>query len=321
MRLFLKAYAVYALLFNFEVHFSRVFTRLGQTMPAIYQTTLRVRHYECDTYGHVNNANYLRYMEQAAIEASASLGYDDDRYRELGTLWLIRETDIEYLRPLTARDSVTISTWVGDFRRVRSRRFYEFRHAETGELVAKANTDWVYLDRASGRPVSVPDAMIAAFAPDQTEAAARERFPAAPPPPPGMFTMNRVTEWRDIDAAGHVNNATYLNYMEECGIRAARAVGWEMERMRSEGFAIVARRHRIEYRQQAILGEALTISTYLSDVRRMSATRHYIITRADDGALLTQAQSLWVFVNLQTGGLLRVNPNFINDFAATIAEG
>lgn len=290
-------------------------------MAAPFKTTLRVRHYECDAYGHVNHANYLRYMEQAAFDASAAVGYDEARYRQLGTLWLIRETNIEYMRPLVYGDSVEISTWVGDFRRVRSRRYYELRHVGSDELVARAQTDWVYLDRATGRPATVPDEMIAAFQPDQTETAPRERFPAAPPPPPGMYTMNRVVEWRDIDEAGHVNNATYLNYMEECGIRAARHVGWEMERMRGEGFAIFARRHRIEYRQQALLGEELTINTFLSDARRMSATRHYIVSRAMDGALLAQAQTLWMFVNLKTGGLMRVDPAFIADFAASIAEG
>jgi acyl-CoA thioester hydrolase len=290
-------------------------------MAIPFKTTLRVRHYECDAHGHVNHANYLRYMEQAAFDASAAVGYDEARYLAMGTLWLIRETDIEYMRPLLYGDTVEISTWVGDFRRVRSRRFYELHHAASGELVARAQTDWVYLDRESGRPLSVPDEMVAAFAPDQAAPAPRERFPAAPPPPPGVYTMNRIVEWRDIDEAGHVNNATYLNYMEESAIRAARHVGWDVERMRGEGFAPFARRHRIEYRQQAILGEELTISTYLSDVRRMSAARHFIISRAADGALLAQAQSLWLFVNLKTGGLVRLNPTFIADFAASIAEG
>lgn len=289
-------------------------------MPAQFKTTLRVRHYECDAYGHVNHANYLRYMEQAAFDASAAVGYDEARYRQMGTLWLIRETDIEYLRSLVYGDSVEITTWVGDFRRVRSRRFYEFHHVDSGELIAKAATDWVYLDRTNGRPVSVPDEMIAAFAPDGIEAEPRDKFPAAPPPPPGLYTMNRMVEWRDIDGAGHVNNATYLNYMEECGIRAARHFGWDVEKMRAQGFGVVARRHRIEYRQQAVLGEDLAISTFLSDVRRMSATRHYIITRATDGAVIAQAQTLWVFVNVQTGSLMRVNPEFITAFQTHIAE-
>lgn len=132
--------------------------------------------------------------------------------------------------------------------------------------------------------------------------------------------MRRRVEWRDIDGAQHVNNATYLNYMEECGILAAQAAGWSMGRMRGEGYAIVARRHQIEYRQQAKLGEELAISTYLSDVRRSSATRHYIMTRAEDGALIAQARTLWVLVSTSTNTPLRIPDAFYEDFAESIAE-
>lgn len=295
-------------------------------MPLIHRRAFRVRHYECDAYGHVNHANYLRYMQEAALDASAAVGYSEARYAELGTLWLIHDTDVEYLHSLRYGDSLEVATWVGDFRRVRSRRFYEARHAETGELVARANTDWVYLDRQTGRPTAIPQAMIHAFAPPGTgddtlaEGLPRKHFPPAPPPPPGIFTMQRRVEWRDIDTAQHVNNATYLNFMEECGIQAAHSVGWSMGRMRGEGFAIVARRHQIEYRQQAQLGENLVISTYLSDIRRSSATRHYLIVRADDGELIAQARTLWVFVNTTTSQPIRIPGEFFNAFADSMVE-
>src|SRR5512143_835096 len=112
-------------------------------MPLTNTTTFRVRYVECDAYGHVNNANYLRYMQETAFDASAAAGYDLARYATLGTHWLVRQTDVEFLAPLRYGDSVTVKTWVEDFRRVRSRRAYELRRAETGEVVARAITDWV----------------------------------------------------------------------------------------------------------------------------------------------------------------------------------
>ncbi len=289
-------------------------------MPVIYTRTFRVRSYECDAHGHVNHANYLRYMQESALDASAAVGYDEARYAALGHVWMIHETAIEYLRPVRFGDSVEVTTWVEDFRRVRSRRLYELR--VRGELVAKGSTDWVYIDRETGRPDRVPPEMVAAFMPDGApEAAPRDPFPAAPPPPPGVFTMEREVEWRDIDMQGHVNNATYLNFMEESGIRAAKAFGWSMSRMEREGFATVAHKHRIEYRQQAALGDELAVTTYLSELRRSSAIRHYLITRADDGGLIAQARSQWVFVNLQTGSIMRLPAVFLDDFATHIATG
>ena len=53
-------------------------------MPAIHYETFRVRYYECDAYGHLNNTNYLRWMQEAAFAASSAVGYDFARYNEMG---------------------------------------------------------------------------------------------------------------------------------------------------------------------------------------------------------------------------------------------
>ena len=62
----------------------------------------------------MNHANYLRYMQETAFDASAVAGYDLDRYREIKRAWLVRETDITYLRPLVYDDRVIVRTWVLD---------------------------------------------------------------------------------------------------------------------------------------------------------------------------------------------------------------
>lgn len=44
-------------------------------MPLIHTRQFRIRHYECDAYGHLNNVNYLRYMQETAFDASAVRHY------------------------------------------------------------------------------------------------------------------------------------------------------------------------------------------------------------------------------------------------------
>lgn len=291
-------------------------------MPLTHTRTFRVRFYECDAYGHVNHATYLRYMQEAAFDASAAAGYDSERYDDLGTFWLIRETDIEYLHELLYGDSVEVTTWVKDFRRVRSRRAYEFRSVETGDLVAQAASDWVYLDRETARPISIPDDMVAAFFPEgrPESPASRESFPDAPPPPTGAFTHRRQVEWRDVDPEQHVNNAVYLSYMEECGVQVAAAFDWPMERLRAKNIGIIARRHHIEYRQPARLGDTLEVTTWLYDVRRATAMRHYTIRRVEDEALLARAHTRWVCIDLEAGRPRRFPAAFWEDFATNIAD-
>jgi acyl-CoA thioester hydrolase len=261
-------------------------------MPLIHQRTFRVRHYECNADGTLHAAHYLRFMQQAAFEASAAAGYDLARYEVLGRHWLIRETEIEHLRPLRYGDAVRIRTWVADFRRVRSRRAYECHHAASGELVARAATDWVFLDTATGRPAAIPDRMMADFFPEGPPDAAppRRRFPDAPPPPPGAFERRRRVEWRDIDAARHVNNAVYLAYLEDAIVGALAACGWPPARTAEAGMTLAPARYRIEYRRPALLGDDLTVTVWLSDVEGSAATCHGTVVRVKDDALLVRAQ-------------------------------
>lgn len=290
------------------------------TGPAVLERPFRVRYYECDAYGHVNHANYLRYMQEAAFDASAAVGYNVARYEAMGKQWLVRETDITYERPLVYGDTVIVRTYVADFRRVRSRRLYEMRLAATGEPVATAATEWVFLDAATQRPTSIPPEMVAAFYPGGAPVAARgEPFPEAPPPPPGTFCIRRHVEWRDIDQARHVNNASYLAYLEECNAQVGIAHEWPLERLMALNLGIVARRYRIEYRQPAFIGDELEIATYVSDARRATAVRHYTIRRPSDDALLVRAHVLWVWVDLTTGRPRRIPDDFRAAFRENIA--
>jgi len=291
-------------------------------MPLTYQRTFRIRHYECDAYGHLNNANYLRYMQETAFDASAAAGYDMKRYDQIGHHWLIRATDIEYFRPLRYDDEVEVKTWVADFHRVRSRRIYEFRLTDSDELVARAETDWVYLENATGKPATIPQEMREAFFPEGVPENRPERhtFPIAPEPPPGIYKMHRQVAWHDIDMVQHVNNAVYLEYIEECGMQVIAAHGWPIQRMTAEGFAIILRRHQIEYRQPALLDEQIEITTWASNVRRSTATRHYTIRRLKDGELLVQIHTLGVWIDLATGRPIRIPERFIKDFAPNIVS-
>ena len=59
-------------------------------MPAIFAHHHRVRTDEIDEQGHVNNLRYLAWMQTAAIAHSAAQGWTGQRYRDLGSGWVVR---------------------------------------------------------------------------------------------------------------------------------------------------------------------------------------------------------------------------------------
>jgi acyl-CoA thioester hydrolase len=292
-------------------------------MSLTYTRTFRVRHYECDAHGRVHHANYVRYMQETAFDASAAAGYDMARYQSMGRFWLIRETEIEVFRPLQYGQSVQVKTWIADFRRVRSQRAYELTMAGSGEPVARGHTDWAFLDSATGHPAPIPDDMIAAF---RSQGAAfpslpRERFPAPPPPPPGIFHTRRHVEWQDLDPAGHVNNAVYLSYVEDCALQAAAAEGWSPARLQAAGLVFQARHYWIEYRQPAVLGDELDIETWIFDVEPEAAVRYFALRRASDGELLSQVRTVWGAVDLTSGRPVPLPGAFLETLASTAGSG
>lgn len=290
-------------------------------MPAVHERTFHVRHYECDAFGHLNNVSYLRYMQETAYDASAALGYDMVRYVQTGRRWYVRETEIEYLTPVYYGDSITVRTWVMDFHRVRSKRGYELYFSGSDRLAARGWSDWVYLETTTNRPVSIPEDMVKAFIPEWRPdmLQPRQRFPAASTMPDKVFTMRRRVEWQDLDPAQHVNNAAYLVYIQECGMQLGKAFGWTLERSLDAGISWVPRRHHIEYRMSALFDEELEITSWLSNVRRSMATRHFFIRRASDQELLAQDHTLYVAIDNKTLQPVRIPPELLADFAANIS--
>ena len=58
-------------------------------MPDIYECVFPMRYSESDAHDHVNHANCSRYMQEAAFDASANVGYDFATYEEMIRHWLV----------------------------------------------------------------------------------------------------------------------------------------------------------------------------------------------------------------------------------------
>jgi acyl-CoA thioester hydrolase len=284
-----------------------------------HMESFRVRSYECDLYGHVNNAVYLRYLQETALGLSAAAGFGVQRLAELGLRAWVPYIDIEYLQPLYYGETVEVLSRPAGWRGDSLRQAHEFRKAGTGELAARAVSETIFLNREAVQMRSIPPEVRAAFFPTGGAAPENAGEPLPPAPPPGVFTTRACVDWQDANAARQVEPAMLLAYVEDCGRQVVAAHGWPMERMLAEGFAILLRRNRIEYPHPAVFGDELELATWVSDVRRATATRYYTIVRVMDGKSLARIQALGVWVNLSTGQPMRVPPALLADFAPNIA--
>jgi acyl-CoA thioester hydrolase len=134
------------------------------TSPAnpIYTYEFTVPESALDENGHVNNVQYVQWMQEAAVRHYESLGGVLPT-QALGATWVVRSHNIEYLRPAFAGERIEVRTWVVDIRRVRSLRRYRFTRLSDSRLLVKGETDWVFVDAKTGAPRLVPEEITSIF--------------------------------------------------------------------------------------------------------------------------------------------------------------
>ena len=130
--------------------------------------------------------------------------------------------------------------------------------------------------------------------------------------------MKIKVAWNDLDSVQHVNNANYLKYTEECGMQIIAAHGWPITRMFEENIAVFIRRIQIQYLQPAFLGDDLLVSTWVSNVKRSNAVRHFLIERQSDHEEIAVVHTKIVWVDLNTGRPIRIPQKMLSDFANNI---
>ena len=126
------------------------------TSNAVFRHHFTVPQSAVDQNGHVNNVVYVQWMQDVAVLHFEAAGGNPAMHKA-GATWVARSHHIEYLKPVFAGEGVIALTWVVEFRRVRSLRRYQFLRQSDNVLLARGETNWVFVDIASGRPKSVPD--------------------------------------------------------------------------------------------------------------------------------------------------------------------
>jgi acyl-CoA thioester hydrolase len=120
---------------------------------------------DIDGQGHVNNAVYVRWMDHAAFAHSCTVGYDWPAYQRLGSAFVVRRHEIDYLAPAFAGDRVVVATWPCAMERFTALRRHQILRLSDGLTLARAHTTWIYCDTTTGRPRRMPAELIAAFRP------------------------------------------------------------------------------------------------------------------------------------------------------------
>ena len=131
-----------------------------------FQHRLVAKDSDIDALGHVSNIVYLAWVQDAATAHSEAVGWDIERYKTLGVVFVVRKHEITYYAPVYAGDKIVCDTWVSGWRGASSPRRTEIVRESDGAKIASCTTLWALIDIESGRPRRLPNEMRGAFAQD-----------------------------------------------------------------------------------------------------------------------------------------------------------
>jgi YbgC/YbaW family acyl-CoA thioester hydrolase len=164
-------------------------------------------------------------------------------------------------------------------RRVRSHREYELRRVSDGCLAAVGQVDWVYIDAVTLFPRRIPIEFLEAFLPN-----GRSALESGPPLEPSDRVEGRDFVYRhraksyELDNLGHVNNANYLNWLNQARLDAFTDVGLNLD------VDVVPSpvRYEIEYLAPVMTGDDAEVQSRVVQVGATQMTWAHQILRGDD---------------------------------------
>lgn len=120
-----------------------------------HRTSLQVRFRDIDAFGHVNNAVFFSYVEQARIRYLLDVLRPDEPFDRMPLI--LARVELDFRSPIQFGEEVTVETRVDRI----GRTSFGMRHRMTagadGRLVGDVQTVLVTYDYAAAGPMPVPD--------------------------------------------------------------------------------------------------------------------------------------------------------------------
>jgi len=125
--------------------------------PNPFVITATVLQADIDSYNHVNNSVYIRWLDECARQHSKRVGIDSEQAGELGYGMAVRDSYVSYVRAAYLGDILLIANWMTRCDgKLRATREFQIVRAGDGALITRAKLDYVCINLKSGKPSRMP---------------------------------------------------------------------------------------------------------------------------------------------------------------------
>lgn len=112
---------------------------------------------DIDSYGHVNNVVYVRWLSECAWAHSAAVGLPEEACVALRRGMAVRTFHIDLLAAAYLGDELLVGDWVSaNDRRLRATRLFQIVNPAKEVTLLRGRIDYVCINLDNGRPVRMP---------------------------------------------------------------------------------------------------------------------------------------------------------------------
>jgi acyl-CoA thioester hydrolase len=117
---------------------------------------ITVRYGDLDPQGHVNNARYLTYLEQARVAYVRSLGlWDGGSFTDIGII--LADIHLTFKAPILFGQAIQVGLRISRLGNKSMDMYYTIEETQTGQKFASASTVIVAYDYHSDATIPIPD--------------------------------------------------------------------------------------------------------------------------------------------------------------------
>ncbi|MGI6736383.1 MAG: acyl-[acyl-carrier-protein] thioesterase [Anaerovoracaceae bacterium] len=177
----------------------------------------RIKFSDISENGTLRPSHLLDYLQDLSMIHSGFCGYDSDYFVAHETAWAIIFWHIEIETLPRENEVIELSTWDKQLKRTQAHREIE-AHSRDGRRCCRAYARNVLTDTARHRPKPItPDFFAPYYFPVERPFPDAEMPTSVPlPDREPDFTAALTVQRSDLDPSGHVNNAVYLDWAENC---------------------------------------------------------------------------------------------------------
>lgn len=180
---------------------------------SIYSEDFTIRASEVDTSGKITCASIFSLFQEVAGNHALILNFDITDLHKKGLTWVLHRMDIKMSRFPKWRESITVETWPAAGDALRAYRNYRIIDAN-GKILGLCLSYWMMINMETRRPTRMTEDILNTRLSDREHVlpVRSDKIPKFEEPSSQKKILVRRS---DLDMNQHVNNARYLEWMQE----------------------------------------------------------------------------------------------------------